>query len=308
MPHSFRKEERMKSIRVLACLVVCLLVASGVALGQGLGASGTITGTVTDPSGAVLPNATVTATDVERGIKRTTNSDNTGHYELTGLMPTTYTISTERNGFQTTIQKGVVLNVGQTVILDFHMRVSEVASSVEVTTEPPVVETERGHQADTITTQYIQDLPINRRDYLTFSLLVPGVTDSTRLAGDQDFRVKQTPQSGLSFYGSNGRGNSVTVDGAETNDDAGGVRLNVPQEAVQEFQINRSNYGADLGGASGASINIVSKSGSNNVHGSLFTLIRNDNLDESNPFSATQALAPGQVFNPAAPDISQTPT
>src|SRR5215470_4871200 len=303
MPHSFRKEERMKSIRVLACLVVCLLVASGVALGQGLGASGTITGTVTDPSGAVLPNATVTATDAERGIKRTTNSDNTGHYEITGLMPTIYTISTERNGFQTAIQKGVVLNVGQTVILDFHMRVSEVASSVEVTTEPPVVETERGHQSDTITGQYIQDLPINRRDYLTFSLLVPGVNDSTRMAADQDFRVKQTPQSGLSFYGSNGRGNSVTVDGGEANDDSGGVRLTMSQEAVQEFQINRSNYGADLGGASGATINIVSKTGTNNFHGSLYSFFRNDAMDARNPFAVTQALAPGQAFNPANPDV-----
>src|SRR5215469_126967 len=308
MPHSFRKEERMKSSRVLACLVVCLLVASGVALGQGLGASGTITGTVTDPSGAVLPNATVTATDVERGIKRTTNSDNTGHYELTGLMPTVYNISTERNGFQTSIQKGVVLNVGQTIILDFHMKVSEVASSVEVTTEPPVVETERGHQSDTITEQYIQDLPINRRDYLTFSLLVPGVNDSTRLAGDQDFRVKQTPQSGLSFYGGNGRGNSVTVDGGEANDDSGGVRLTLSQDAVQEFQINRTNYGADLGGASGASINIVSKSGSNDLHGTLYGFFRNDAMDARNPLAFTQALAPGQPFIPTLPDASGTKT
>src|SRR5215469_8993608 len=308
MPHSFRKEERMKSSRVLACLVVCLLVASGVALGQGLGASGTITGTVTDPSGAVLPNATVTATDVERGIKRTTNSDNTGHYELTGLMPTVYNISTERNGFQTSIQKGVVLNVGQTIILDFHMKVSEVASSVEVTTEPPVVETERGHQADTINQQYIQDLPINRRDYLTFSLLVPGVNDSTRLAGDQDFRVKQTPQSGLSFYGGNGRGNSVTVDGGEANDDSGGVRLTLSQDAVQEFQINRTNYGADLGGANGASINIVSKTGSNDLHGTLFGYFRNDAMDARNPLAFTQALQPGQSFAATQPDVKGVPT
>ena len=87
---------------------------------------------------------------------------------------------------------------------------------VEVSAAPPVVETERGSQANTITQEYIEDLPIDRRDYLNFTLLLPGVSDSTRLADDQDFRVKQTPQSGLSFYGSNGRGNSVTVDGGET--------------------------------------------------------------------------------------------
>jgi hypothetical protein len=284
------------------------LLFSGLAYAQGIGASGDIRGTVTDPSGAVINNGTITATDVTKGTKHTATTDTDGQYLLTALPPAAYNVTVAHTGFQTEIMKGVVVNVGQTTTLDFRLKVSTVSEQVEVTTEAPLVETEKAAQADVINQQYIRDLPINRRDYLTFTLLAPAVSDSTRMAGDQDFRVKQTPQSGLSFYGSNGRGNSVTVDGGETNDDAGGVRVNLPQEAVQEFQINRSNYGADLGGAAGASINIVSKSGGNNVHGSLFGLVRNDNLDESNPFSATQALAPGQVFNPAAPDISQTPT
>jgi hypothetical protein len=293
----------MRLIKVLACLAACLLLVSSMALAQGVGASGDIKGTVTDPSGAVLGNATVVATDVGKGIKHTAVSDANGEYQLRGLAPATYDVSTQLSGFQNFVQKGVVVNVGQTATLDFRMKVSQVAESVEVTTEAPVVDTERGHQAEVITSQYISELPINRRDYLTFTLLAPGVSDSTRLAGDQDFRVKQTPQSGLSFYGSNGRGNSVTVDGGEANDDAGGVRLNLGQDAVQEFQINRSNYGADLGGASGASINIVSRTGTNDMHGSLFGFFRNDALDARNPFSFTQALAPGQVFNPLAPDV-----
>jgi hypothetical protein len=298
----------MKSLRSLICLAVCLLFQSGVTLAQGVGASGTITGTVTDSSGAVITNAHVTAADPQRGTKRSSSTDSTGRYEITGLPPTTYTVSAEHDGFQTTIEKNVVLNVGQTLALDFSLQVSTVTSTVEVTAEAPLVETERGNQANTITGRYIQDLPINRRDYLTFTLLAPGVTDSTRLASDQDFRVKQTPQSGLSFYGSNGRGNSVTVDGGEANDDAGGVRLTLSQEGVQEFQINRTNYGADLGGASGASINIVSKSGTNDLHGSLFGLFRNDVLDARNPFALTQALQPGQTFNPAQPDVNGTKT
>ena len=113
-------------------------------------------------------------------------------------------------GFATEIRKDVMVAVGQTVVSDFKLKLSKVATVIEVTGQPPVVETERGSQADTITQQYIADLPVDRRDYLTFTLLAPGVSDSTRLAGDQDFRVKQTPQSGLSFYGSNGRGNSIT--------------------------------------------------------------------------------------------------
>src|SRR6185437_1160998 len=218
----------------------------------------------------------------------------------------TYSVSVAKSGFQPEVAKTVPVIIGQTATVNFQLKVSEVSETVEVTAEVPVVETERGSQSNVINQQQITDLPINRRDYLTFTLLAPGVTDSTRLASDQDFRVKQTPQSGLSFYGSNGRGNSVTVDGGEANDDAGGVRLNLGQEAVQEFQINRSNYGADLGGASGATINIVSKTGTNNVHGSLFALFRNDALDAANPFAISQALQPGQPFNPLAPVTNGT--
>jgi hypothetical protein len=298
----------MKSLKLLASLAICLLVVANIAHAQGVGASGDIKGTVTDPQGAVVTNATVETVDVAKGTKRSAPTDSSGNYQVTGLLPAVYTLSVSHSGFTTEIMKNVVVNVGQTTVLDFHLKVSSVAESVEVTTEPPIVEVDRSHQSNTINSQLIQDLPINRRDYLTFTLLAPGVTDSTRLAGDQDFRVKQTPQSGLSFYGSNGRGNSVTVDGGEANDDSGGVRLTMSQDAVQEFQINRSNYSAELGGASGAAINIVSKSGTNDLHGSVYGFFRNDVFDARNPFAVTQALQPNQLFNPANPDSVGTPT
>ena len=295
----------MRSFNFSRIFFVSLLIG-GMAYAQGTGASGDIRGTVIDPSGAVMAKVNVTATDVAKGTKRTEVTDNLGQYHFVGLIPSTYDISAQVSGFQTEIAKGVTVNVGQYLVMDFHMKVSQVSESVEVTTEAPVVDTERGHQANTISQEFITDLPINRRDYLTFTLLAPAVSDSTRLASDQDFRVKQTPQSGLSFYGSNGRGNSVTVDGGEANDDAGGVRLTLSQDAVQEFQINRSNYGAELGGASGGTINIVTKSGTNAVHGSLFGFFRNDAMDAANPFSFSQALQPGQTFNPANPDLFGT--
>jgi len=216
-------------------------------------------------------------------------------------------VSAEAQGFQAVDHQNVVLNVGRVAVVDFRLALSEVTQRVEVTTEVPVVETERSHLADTVTEDYIKDLPIDRRDYLTFTLLMPGVSNATRLAGDQDFRVKQTPQSGLSFYGSNGRGNTVTVGGGEASDDAGGVRLTVSQDAVQEFQINRSNYSAELGGASGAAINIVTKSGSKQTHGSIFGFFRNDAMDARDPFAFSQALAPNQPFNPANPDTLGQP-
>jgi len=287
--------------------LICLLFASSVVRAQGVGSSANISGSVTDPAGAGVPNATVLAVETEKGIQHTATTDSDGQYRFTGLPPATYELTVRHAGFNSQIQKNVVLSVGQTVLLDFHLKIATGTETVEVTAELPVVETERGSQANTLTQDYIMNLPIDRRDYLTFTLLMPGVSDSTRLADDQDFRVKQTPQSGLSFYGSNGRGNSVTVDGGEANGDSGGVRLTVSQDAVQEFQVNRSNYGADLGGASGASINIVSKSGTNDVHGGLYSYFRNDALDARDPFAFSQALQPGQTFNPAAADLTGSP-
>ena len=294
-------------MKSLPRLLVCFLLATLMAHGQGVGTSGEITGTVTDSAGAAVLNATVNVVDTQTGLQRTVTTDNTGKFRVTGLSPATYDVRAQMPGFATEIRKGVTVAVGQTVVSDFKLKPSQVATVVEVTDQPPVVETERGSQADTITQQYIADLPIDRRDYLTFTLLAPGVSDATRLAGDQDFRVKQTPQSGLSFYGSNGRGNNITVDGGETSGDSGGQRLTVSQDTVQEFQINRSNYGADLGAATGASINIVTKSGTNNVHGSLFGFFRNDVMDARDPFAFSQALQPGQTFNPANPDSVGSP-
>ena len=285
-----------------------LLPASPVASAQGVGASADLAGTVTDPSGADVPNAKVTVLDTAKGLQRSVVTDEHGFYHLSGLAPASYKLSVEHAGFQTEVIPSLSLTVGQTLGLDFHLKLAGLSGQVEVSSELPAVETERGSQANTLTQEDIAQLPIDRRDYLTFTLLAPGVSNSTRLASDQDFRVKQTPQSGLSFYGSNGRGNSVTVDGGEANDDAGGVRLTLSQDAVQEFQVNRSNYAADLGGASGAAINIVSKSGTNELHGSLYGYFRNDAMDAADPFARRQALQAGQIFDPTQPDSQGQPT
>jgi len=278
-------------------LAICSFPASPLAGAQGVGSSADLVGTVSDPAGGAIPDAKVTVLDEAKGVQRTAATDDRGAYRVSGLAPSSYKVTAEHSGFSTEIVRGVVLTVGQTRVLDLQLKVAGMTSTVEVTSETPVVETQRGSQADTLTQNYIMDLPIDRRDYLTFTLLAPGVSNSSTIASNADFRPKQTPQSGLSFYGSNGRGNSVTVDGGEANDDAGGVRLTMSQDAVQEFQINRSNYTAELGGASGATINIVSKSGTNDLHGSLFGYFRNDSMDARDRFASTQALVPGDPFS-----------
>ncbi|HEV2668782.1 MAG TPA: carboxypeptidase-like regulatory domain-containing protein, partial [Blastocatellia bacterium] len=238
------------SARILFLALICAALPA-LAFAQAGGATAEIKGKITDSTGAAVVGATVTATDAGKGISRTTTSDEQGEYRLLSLPPGIYQLKVEASGFTAQAQSGVEVTVGQTLNKDIALQVGATSEMVNVTTEAPVIETEKTQQSNTINELAIRNLPIDRRDYLTFTLLTPGVVDSNALADNTDFRVAQTPQSGISFYGSNGRGNSVTVDGAEANDFSGGVRSTLSQEAVQEFQVNRSNYNAELGGASG---------------------------------------------------------
>src|SRR5262249_35208006 len=217
--------------KLLAVGLLCLLLL-GSAHAQGVGSSGNIKGIVTDPNGSALPNVAVAVVGAQTGLRRTAVTDSTGLYRVTNLPPATYDVSAELHGFETRVRKGVPATRGETVLADSQMKVWQVRGKVEVPGEAALVDTKKASQANTIEQRYIRALPINRRDYLTYTLLVPGVADSTRMASDVDFRVKQTPQSGLSFYGSNGRGNSVAGDGGEANSDAGGGRATRGHDAV----------------------------------------------------------------------------
>lgn len=172
---------------ILFVFVLGLLPAGPVASAQGVGTSADLTGTVGDPSGAAVPNARVSAIDTARGGQRSTMTDEHGSYRMSGLAPSSYKVSVEHAGFQTEIVTAVELTVGQTLVLDFHLKLSGVSTEVEVTSELPVVETERSSQANTLTQEFIAQLPIDRRDYLTFTLLAPGVSNSTRLASSRIF-------------------------------------------------------------------------------------------------------------------------
>ena len=188
----------------------CVLALLGFAanlFAQGVGASGDIKGIIKDSSGAVMQNVAVAIVETDKGIRHTVATDSAGQYRLTGLAPASYEVSAAVPGFESQVRKNVVLNLGETVIVDFQMKVSGGKEIVEVLAGSPVVDTARGSQAGVVEQESIRELPIDRRDYLTFALLMPGVSNSNTIAANADFRVKQTPQSGLSFYGSNGRGN-----------------------------------------------------------------------------------------------------
>src|SRR5579884_1087467 len=134
----------MRSVHFFKMIVACLLLTTGMLHAQSVGASGDIRGTVTDPSGAVVDNATVTATETAKGTKYTAVSNQDGQYRFTALPPATYSVSVSKSGFQPEVAKKVIVNVGQTATVDFPMKVSQVSEQVEVTTEVPVIETENG--------------------------------------------------------------------------------------------------------------------------------------------------------------------
>jgi hypothetical protein len=283
---------------ILPGALLCLLLSAVSGPAQSAGTSGNISGTVADPTGAVLANVPLVAVEDQRGIQHSAETDGRGRYRFSGLAPAIYIVSVKVPGFGPEVRR-IRVALGETTTADFQLQVSTVTNQVRVDTSvgTPVVDVERTSQSGTLDQQYINGLPIDRRDYLSFALLMPGVTQTVTIGDNRDMRPLQIPQSGLSFYGSNGRGNNITVDGGSFNGSSQFVMANVSQDAVQEFQINRSDYSAVLGGASGASINIVTKSGTNTTHGSLYGFFRNSVLDARDPFAFSQALAPGQPFS-----------
>ncbi|PYV38943.1 MAG: TonB-dependent receptor, partial [Acidobacteria bacterium] len=188
----------------LPVLALISLLSTNVAAAQSKNTS-EIRGTITDPSGAVVPGAKITVTSTGTGAVKETLANDRGEYRVVLLPPGTYDVRAENTGFVTQTRKGIAVTVGQTTVIDVQLAVGATTELVEVSGEAPLVETERSQQANTIDELAVRNLPINRRDYLTFALLAPGIADSKALADANSFRVKQTPDSGISFYGSNGR-------------------------------------------------------------------------------------------------------
>src|SRR5262245_33173628 len=280
---SMRHRISMTIVIALASLAMTIAGATS-AFAQASSSTAELRGQVTDANGAVVPNAKLTLTDVVKGTSRQGVSDGEGNYVFLVLLPSSYELKVEAPGFAASATR-FELTVGQQANIPIKLGTGKVEIRVYVEAGGELLETGRTEQSSTVDARQITSLPINRRNFLDYALLTPGVTDADNIADSSDFRVAQTPQSGLSFGGNNGRGNMAQVDGAETSGASGGVQATLSQEAVQEFQVVRNSYSAELGGASGGVINIVSKSGRNNFYGSAFGLFRDKALDARNAFA-----------------------
>src|SRR5262245_28337294 len=263
-----------------ALLVVCLMCAT-VALGQAQSNAADLQGFVKDTTGAVVPNATVTARNPATNVSRSTTSGDDGNYRIVNLPPGEYDITVEASNFKKAVLPKVALTVGQTADLDVTLEAGQISESVTISdATSEIVETSKTAVSTTIDQQRINNLPINERNYLSFAL-----TTST-VNRDNGRPIGPAPTTGLNFGGQRGRSNLVQVDGADNTDNSvNASRSTVSQEAVQEFQVVTNSFAAEFGRSAGGVVNVVTKSGTNDFHGNIFGFLRHRSFQARNAFA-----------------------
>ena len=271
----------MRNFTRCAAFVSALLLAMGTASAQQT--SGNISGRVVDEQQAALPGATVTAKNADTGFSRTATTDGEGIYRLTALPVGNYDLTTELAGFGKTERKGLVLNVGQTLSIDLTMRLAGVQENVTVTGESPLIEATASSVGGVVDVRRIENLPLNGRQFANLAATIPGV--GLGYHSDPTKSTQYSPQ----INGGNGRNLNYQIDGGDNNDDTvGGLLQLFPLEAIQEFNFVTSRAKAEAGRSNGGVMNIVTKSGTNEMHGSWFTLFRDDAM---NAKTETEKLA-----------------
>jgi len=284
--------DRIKRITALfvcsfACLFALLSFYAKDAFGQAVTA--TLSGRITDASGGSIAKATVTALNAATGFSRSAQTSEAGEFTIPALPAGDYAVSVVFRGFgkQT---KNITLQVGQSAGLDFTMSPGEVAQRVEVEATSELAETTRTQVSTVITERQIVDLPVNGREFIDFALLSPAVTIGDTTSGSTDVIVE--PVTKLSFAGQNIHYNFIAVDGADDISTASGIQRGTPpQESVQEFRVINADYSTEFGRAVGGIVNIITKSGTNNWHGTAYEYFRNDALDAVNLLQAEGAHA-----------------
>src|SRR5712692_10987907 len=247
----------------------------------------TLSGRVSDASGGSITKAAINVSNVATGFSRSTQSSEGGEYSIPALPAGDYTVTVEFTGFgkQT---KNITLQVGQAASLDFTLTPGAVAEKVEVRVTSELTEPTRTQVSTVITERQIMNLPVNGREFIDFALLSPSVTIGNTTSGSTDVIVE--PVTKLSFAGQNIHYNFIAVDGADDISTASGIQRGTPpQESVQEFRVINTDYSTEFGRATAGIVNIITRSGTNEWHGSLYEYFRNDKLDAVNLLQATGA-------------------
>src|SRR5690349_7807090 len=271
------------SIQLISLLAIFLLSAH-VALGQSQANAADLQGTVKDATGAVVPNATVTARNPAKNITRDATTNDQGLYRIVAVPPGDYEVTVEAPNFKRAVLTRVTFTVGQTAKVDVTLEPGQLSESVTISdATSEIVETSKTAVATTIDQQRINNLPINERNYLSFAL-----TTST-VGRDNGRPIGPAPTTGLNFGGQRGRSNLVQVDGADNTDNSvSASRSTVSQEAVQEFQVVTNSFAAEFGRSAGGIVNVVTKSGTNDLHGNIFGFLRQRSFQARNAFAPVE--------------------
>jgi outer membrane receptor protein involved in Fe transport len=287
----------MRGSHVLAVVLGFALVLSCAVPGSAQVAvsAAQLSGTVRDENGGAVAGAAISIREVDTNRSLATSANDKGFYAFANLSPGRYEMKVSYKGFANYIQKGIVLTVGQSANADVTLKVAAKGEEVVVTTEIPTIEPTKTEISQVIQTRQIDSLPISGRLFTDFALLTPSVATSRTSLGTT-FTDYETTQ--ISFGGQRSFNNQVTVDGADyTNMLTGVQRATPPQESVQEFRVVNNSFGAEYGRALGGIVNIVTKSGTNDYHGSVYEYFQNQAAD------ARSLLQPAATATtPAAPD------
>ena len=284
-----REKQFMKIPILLLC--ICLAFVSGeVAYGQQNVTSGTISGKIEDARGAVVNGANISATHVETKQQHTTTSDHEGRYRFPYLRTGAYDLRIDAEGFST-VTKQLTVSIGQSIDLPIKLDVAGVSAQVNIDSEVPIVETVRTQITETITPNEIHELPLNGRNYLDLALLIPGVAPTNTGSNQRFAETSAVPGQGISIAGQRNLYNSFIVDGVSANDDAADLTgTYYSEEVIDQFQVVTSGGIAEFGRASGGVVNILTRSGTNDLRGSLYGFFRNQRLDARNPLAPTKDL------------------
>src|SRR5262249_17689572 len=237
---------------------------------------GTIQGTVRDSAGAVIAGAEVTVSQRETGFSRIVVSNSDGHY-VVPLLPGTFNVQVKRTGFQTKTVEGVVVNVAAEVQLDVALDAQGVDVKVDITSQAAVVDTTSASLAQVISNRAVEELPLNGRNFLQLALLSAGAVPVTINPGSSD--TSAFNQSSINVSGGRESSNQYTIDGVFNNAvHFEGLNIQLSIDGIQEFKVQRNTFSAEFGQGT-AIVNVASKSGSNDFHGTAFEFLRNDALD-----------------------------
>ena len=280
---------------VLVCLVIAAPAAAQVTTAE-------LAGTVTDSSGGVVADAKLTLANPDTGFSREVTTDSGGTYSMTLLPPGNYSLSAEASGFRKLVQTGISLQVNQRARVDLTLQVGQISELVEVTASTPLLESQSSAVGNVINQQFVSELPLNGRNFVQLAILTPGVNGT-------GFSVSGTIQSGTRpddrrpgteiFSNGNREGsNNFLYDGVDNNERLIQLIVIRPSiESIREFKVQTNLFSADTGRNSGAIVDVVTKSGTNDIHGSAFEFLRNSAMDARSFFSPKGTAFPPFRFN-----------